>query len=142
MPAKNSVKIYVSQGFYHVYNRGVEKRVIFLDEQDYRVFIHYLELYLSPKDELINRIRAQINLTGTEKNLRIAKILTSENFYKKIELLCYILMPNHYHIILKQNEQNGMKLFMHSLIMRYVQYFNKKYERVGPLFQGRYKAVL
>lgn len=142
MPAKNSRKIYVPNSFYHIYNRGVEKRVIFLDEQDYRVFIYYLELYLSPKEEIIDKIKDQINLTEDEKNSRISKILILNNFYNKIELLCFILMPNHFHIMLKQIERNSMELFMNSLTMKYVQYFNKKYKRVGPLFQGRYKAVL
>lgn len=142
MPAKNSRKIYIPNSFYHVYNRGVEKRIIFLDEQDYRVFIYYLELYLSPKEEMIDKIKNQINLTEDEKNSRISKILVLNNFFNKIELLCFILMPNHFHIVLKQKEQNSMELFIHSLIMKYVLYFNKKYKRVGPLFQGRYKAVL
>lgn len=142
MPAKNSVKIYVPNGFYHVYNRGVEKRIIFLDKQDYKVFIYYLELYLSPKEEVINKINKQVNLTEDEKNSKISKILTMNNYFDEIDLLCFILMPNHFHIILKQKEKNSMELFLHSLILKYVQYFNKKYERVGPLFQGRYKAIL
>ena len=126
MASKNSRKIYISNSFYHIYNRGVEKRIIFLDEQDYRVFIKYLEIYLTPKDEIIKKIKDQNNLTEDEKSLRISKILLMNNFYNKIDLLCFILMPNHFHIILKQNERNSMEQFMHSLIMKYVQYFNKK----------------
>lgn len=142
MSAKNSKKIYLPDSFYHIYNRGVEKRIIFLDKQDYKVFIYYFELYLSPKEKIISKIKAKKNLTEDEKSLKISKILVLNNFYNKIELLCFILMSNHFHIILKQREKNSMELFMHSLILKYVQYFNKKYERVGPLFQGRYRAVL
>jgi hypothetical protein len=51
-------------------------------------------------------------------------------------------MPNHFHLLLKQNNKRSMEGFMRSVITRYAQYFNKKYDRVGPVFQGRYKAVI
>lgn len=142
MPGKNTIKVYVENGFYHVYNRGVEKRPIFLDEQDYRVFLFYMDLYLFPKQESIEKIKENINLTEDEKNKRMSKLLCLNNFYGKIEILCYILMLNHFHFILKQVDKNNMELFMKSLLTKYSQYFNKKYKRVGPLFQGRYKAIL
>jgi len=142
MPGKNTIKVYIENSFYHVYNRGVEKRLIFLDEQDYRVFLFYMDLYLFPKEESIEKIKENINLTEDEKNKRISKLLCLNNFYGKIEILCYILMPNHFHFILKQADKNNMELFMKSLLTKYSQYFNKKYKRVGPLFQGRYKAIL
>jgi len=142
MPGKNALKIYVENGFYHVYNRGVNKLPIFLDEQDYRVFLFYLDLYLLSKDESINKIKNNNKLTEEEKNKKISKLLYLNNFYGKIEILCYILMPNHFHLILKQIGKNSMELFLKSLITKYVQYFNRKYDRVGHLFQGRYKAIL
>ena len=51
MPAKNRIKSYQAESYYHLYNRGVEKRIIFQDEQDYAVFLSYLQTYLLPKDE-------------------------------------------------------------------------------------------
>ena len=142
MPGKNVIKTYIENGFYHIYNRGVEKRLIFLDEQDYRVFLSYLDLYLLPKENSINKIKNQFNITDDDKNNRIAHLLLLNNFYKKIEILSYILKPNHLHFEIKQIENNSMEMFMQSLITKYVKYFNKKYQRVGPLFQGRYKAIL
>ena len=53
MPAKNIVKTYIENGYYHIYNRGVEKRNIFQDEQDCKVFLHYLKMYLSTPEELM-----------------------------------------------------------------------------------------
>ena len=53
MPSKNIIKTYIENGYYHIYNRGVEKRKIFLDEQDYKVFLSYLKIYLSPKEDSI-----------------------------------------------------------------------------------------
>lgn len=138
MPSRNVYKIFVKDGFYHVYNRGVEKRKIFLDKQDYQVFLNNLKIYLShppdPKD-----LKSNFTLKGTTfKGIP----RQPKNYYKKIELLAYCLMPNHFHLLIKQNDKNSMKDFMQSLIIKYSMYFNKKYKRVGQLFQGRYKAVL
>lgn len=142
MPAKNTVKAYVEKGFYHVYNRGVNKMPIFLDEQDFKVFFYYMDLYLLSKEELIKRIKNNIKLSEDEKNKRISKLLTLNNFYGKIDILCFVFMPNHFHFLLKQLNRDDMIFFLKSLLTKYSQYFNKKYKRIGPVFQGRYKAIL
>ncbi len=118
MPAKNSIKQFVENGYYHLYNRGVEKRNIFLDEQDYIVFLSFLKKYLDP--------------TGSDPHP-----LSSE-----IDLLSFCLMPNHFHLLAKQSTLNGITKLVRAVCTKYVMYFNKKYERVGTLFQGKYKAVL
>lgn len=142
MPAKNSTKPYVENGFYHIYNRGVEKRNIFVDPQDYSVFLKYLKEYLEPKNEkeLYERL-SQPSISWKEKE-EILRLLRLNNFSGKIDLLAYSLMPNHLHFLLKQTSPQNIDLFGNSLITRYVMYFNKKYARVGPLFQGVYKGVL
>lgn len=142
MPAKNSLKTYVENGFYHVYNRGVEKRNIFLDDQDFQVFISYLKLYLTSAEEAIESTNQNKSLDYTDKNIKIYKINSLNNYFNKIELLSYVLMPNHFHMELKQIGKKDIEFFMRSLITKYTMYFNRKYKRVGPLFQGRYKAVL
>lgn len=132
MPRKNSLKIYVENGYYHVYNRGVEKRSIFQDDQDYNVFLDYLKYSLSdpPKP-------GDLQGSPLKKVYRLQK-----NFKNKIELIAFCLMPNHFHLLLKQLDDCSLRYFMLSLITRYSMYFNKKYDRVGSLFQGIYKAVL
>lgn len=142
MPAKNSVKTYIENGFYHVYNRGVEKRNIFQDEQDYCVFLAYLKTYLSPTEETTNFIKNNKNLDYEDKNTKIYRLSELKNYYEKINLICYVLMPNHFHLELQQIGKKDVGNFMQSLITKYTMYFNKKYKRVGSLFQGRYKAVL
>ncbi|MEK7633375.1 MAG: transposase [Patescibacteria group bacterium] len=142
MPAKNSIKTYIKNGFYHIYNRGVEKRNIFLDEQDYRVFLSYLKIYLSPKEDSVNNVNSNENLDYEDKNIQISKLYTLNNFFNKIGLISYVLMPNHFHLELQQTNKKDIEIFMRSLITKYTMYFNRKYKRVGPLFQGRYKAVL
>lgn len=142
MPAKNSIKEFIPDSYYHIYNRGVEKRIIFIDEQDYAVFLSYLKTYLLPKDEKsLHAILSSSTIPWSEKD-RALKLLHINNFAESISLVCYCLMPNHFHFLVKQTEANTIDRFMNSLFTRYVMYFNKKHHRVGPLFQGLYKAIL
>lgn len=142
MASKNSVKQYVENGYYHLYNRGVEKRKIFQDKQDYFVFLDYLKTYLIPKNiEELNKRLMDENISPKEKD-RILKMLKMNNFADEINLISYCLMPNHFHFLVKQKSLNTIDGFINSLFTRYVMYFNKKYKRVGPLFQDVYKAVL
>lgn len=141
MPAKNSVKEYLKNSYYHLYNRGVEKRNIFLDLQDYNVFLSYLKEYLLPKDEktLFTRLSAP-DCSAREKD-KIIKALNLNNFYGEISHNAYSLIPNHFHFSVKQKDSNAIDLFMNSLCTRYSMYFNHKYQRVGVLYQDVYKAV-
>jgi putative transposase len=142
MPARNSRKQYVEDGYYHIYNRGVEKRQIFMDRQDYGVFLSYLKEYLLPKDvkALMKRL-GDPNLPSREKR-KVINQLKLNNFSEEITLLAYCLMPNHFHFFVKQKSAMSIDKFMNSLCTRYTMYFNRKYKRVGYLFQGEYKAVL
>lgn len=142
MPAKNSRKQYIENGYYHIYNRGVEKRKIFLDQQDYAVFLSYLKEYLLPKntDELYKRL-SDPNISCKER-ARIVKELRLNNFSHEIILISHTLMPNHFHFVIKQKSAGSIDKFMNSLATRYTMYFNKKYKRIGPLYQDVYKAVL
>lgn len=142
MPGKNVIKSYLENGYYHIYNRGVEKREIFLDAQDYNVFLKYLSEYLIYKD--VNFLQAQLanpKIPWVEKD-KILKLLGINNFFGEISILAYCLMPNHLHFFLRQKNANDITQFMQSLCTRYTMYFNKKYKRVGSLFQAVYKAVL
>ncbi|KKU87803.1 MAG: hypothetical protein UY16_C0018G0008 [Candidatus Gottesmanbacteria bacterium GW2011_GWA2_47_9] len=130
MPRKNSRKRYYENGIYHVYNRGVEKRDIFLQRDDYLTFLHLLKTALS---ENPNRGQTPAE-TKIERYQR-------KNFYGHVQLLVYCLMPNHFHLLLKQLDPTAMTEFMRSICTSYGMYFNKKYKRVGPLFQSVFKAV-
>lgn len=128
MPAKNSLKDYYPNAYYHVYNRGVAKQTVFLDEQDYKTFLSYLKFYLTPVD-----------LQG--QSLKVAPSRKLKNYYREINLLAYCLMINHFHLFVFQKNPDTMANFLRSLMTKYSMYFNKKYKRVGHVFQGRYKAV-
>lgn len=136
MPAKNAIKQYVEGGCYHIYNRGVEKRIIFLDDQDYQVFLHFLKVLLSPPDNSLAHPLTEI--TGFTP-VRLRPI--NDTLYKEVDLLAYCLMPNHFHLLIKQKTREGITKFMSRLAISYVMYFNKKYKRQGRLFQGIYKAA-
>lgn len=133
MPAKNIVKFYLENGIYHIYNRGVEKRIIFEDEQDYKVFLNYLKEYLSSPQKTTSTI-----LQGGTLQVNYH---SRNNFSDEISLLAFCLMPNHVHLLIKQKDKNSIKKFTKSLFTRYSMYFNKKYDRVGSLFQSSYKAT-
>lgn len=130
MPARNIIKEYFEGGYYHVYNRGVEKRTIFLDDQDCHVFLRYIKLYLSPTERI--KILADTN-PKLQRFLRL-------NLENDVDLLCFALMPNHFHMLLKNKTLYGVRTFMQRLTTAYVMYFNNKYKRVGGLFQNTFKA--
>lgn len=142
MPCKNIRKTYQENSYYHIYNRGVEKRNIFEDEQDYSVFLSYIKTYLTPKnEEKLRQIITFEKSTSKEKD-QATKLLRLNNFCTEIKLICYCLMPNHFHFLIKQKSETSIDYFMNSLGTRYTLFFNKKYKRVGPLYQSTYKAVL
>ncbi len=124
MPSPNTVKPFVTGAIYHVYNRGVEKRQIFETQADYLRFMSYFEVFLG------NQV--VLNSVGQPY-----KKLSSE-----VSLLSYCLMPNHIHLQVQQKTDRGLTMLMQSLMTGYSMYFNLKYRRVGPLFQGVYKGKL
>lgn len=119
--------------FYHIYNRGVEKRQVFLDKKDYMRCIHDF---------------FEFNDTASAGRFSVKRLSEVEprKVQKRRKMLvkihCFCLMPNHYHLLLEQTQDGGIVQFMKKFGTGYTMYFNKKYDRVGPLFQGRFRAVL
>ena len=102
MPGKNSIKVYGDDCYYHVYNRGVNKRKIFKDKQDYSVFLGYLKEYLLPRDqERLLKIAADASSKYKERETA-KKQLQLNNFCERVFLIAYCLMPNHFHFLIKQ----------------------------------------
>lgn len=130
---------FVENQIYHIYNRGVEKRNIFLDDKDYFRFIHDL-FEFNDQDSVVN-----VAYYFNSKSQKVeSRYLENERKPRKllVEILVFALMPNHFHLLLKQKRENGIVKFMQKLGTGYTNYFNKKQDRVGSLFQGRFKAVL
>lgn len=119
----------VNDQIYHIFNRGVAKLPIFTDKRDYKRFLEtiYYYQFQGPKPQFsqLNRFKD----FKFEKNKKI------------VEIFCYCLMPNHYHFIIKQLQENGISEFIGKLSNSYTKFFNTKHKRVGPLLQGQFKAV-
>lgn len=115
--------------FYHIYNRGTDKRKIFITNHDYERFVALL--YLANSN---NPIRIDMRRKSFQDLLEIDQ---GKNF---VDIGAYCLMPNHFHILLREKIENGISLFMQKLTTAYTMYFNKKHERNGVLFQGVFKA--
>src|SRR3989344_4481587 len=126
--------IKISSGeFYHVYNRGVDKRIIFEDIRDYERFLASLFLFNSNK-----RIRIEDILPST-KNIIKDMVLINKG-ESIVAIGAYCLMPNHFHLLITPLVENGMSSFMQKLQTSYTMYFNNKNSRTGSLFQGTFKA--
>jgi len=130
MPSPNVLRAWVEGGYYHVYNRGVAKSTVFERNDDYFILTNLLQSYLTPKP------RADKQAFDPKDPFWRSKLEKDE-----VKLLAYALMPNHFHLLLYQETEHGITRFMKRVIGAYVKYFNGKYDRVGPLFQGRFKAA-
>jgi putative transposase len=117
---------------YHIYNRGVDKRNVFSDEDDYRYFKYMLEIFN-------NTLSAE----NTRRNFKRTNFTEgSRTSFSKplVKIEQYCLMPNHYHLLLKQLREKGISLFLQKLGTGYTHFFNKKHKRSGVLFQGKTKS--
>ncbi len=115
--------------FYHIYNRGTEKRKVFLSHYDYERFITLLYLCNSDNPVPENIGRKSLN-----------EIFELDHGKNLVDIGSYCLMPNHFHILAREKKENGLSRFMQKLTTGYTMYFNKKYNRTGNLFQGVFKA--
>lgn len=122
---------FANQNFYHIYNRGVEKRNIFSNDKDYQRFLQTLHYYqfTGPKPPF------------SRKDLLINKKSDFSRNPKSVEIICYCLMPNHFHLLLRQVQEGGIQKFIQQALNSYTKYFNIKHDRIGPLLQGAFKAV-
>lgn len=116
--------------FYHLYNRGLEKKDIFTQTRDYSQFIKTFFYYQiqNPKPKFSIYRRTSIFPVDSTKKI--------------VDIICYCLMPNHFHLLIKQLKDGGITEFMRRFILSYIKYRNIKYKHQGPLLNGSFKAVL
>ncbi|OIO31703.1 MAG: hypothetical protein COZ49_01435 [Candidatus Yonathbacteria bacterium CG_4_10_14_3_um_filter_47_65] len=122
--------------FYHLYNRGTDKREIFLDERDYRRF--QLLLYTANSAGVIR-------LDNFLTQVRLGRTYLKDGFLLPrgdtlVDIGAYCLMPNHFHLLLQEKRDGGISSFMQKLATAYSMYFNNRNKRTGGLFEGRFKA--
>lgn len=143
MPSRHERKKFIINGIYHVYNRGIDKNEIFHTDSDYAYFENSLMIYLTPPDQLEEAMNHSTHILSSKQ--RIGLLIRShflKNYNNKIELLAFCLMPNHFHLLISQKGERDISRFLKSLQTRYAMFHGKKYGRIGPLFQARYKGIL
>lgn len=116
--------IFANDNYYHIYNRGVDKRRIFMNR------VHYSR-FLETINNLLTYGQAKATINGSQ----------SLAFNKKLSFICYCLLPNHHHFLIKQLEDNAISKFMHKLNTSYTKYFNLNHHRTGRLYEYTFKAV-
>lgn len=112
--------------YYHIYNRGNSKQIIFIDQEDYNHFVKLIYLCNS-KRNIVNRDISK-NIYDFDRNETL------------VNIGAYCLMPNHFHILIKEKIENGISKFMQKVLTAYSMYFNKKYKRTGGLSEGKFKS--
>jgi putative transposase len=131
-------RINLAEGeFYHVYNRGNSKQEIFIDNKDYDHFVKLLYLCNSIKSVNFREdiISKKIDVWDFERGDQL------------VNIGAWVLMPNHFHLYITPKGpsfgkvENSLSLFMRKICTAYTMYFNKKYNRTGSLFEGRFKSV-
>jgi putative transposase len=128
---------FVPGEFYHLYNRGTEKRKVFLNKEDYARFTALLYLCNTPKalhvQELIPR--------GSTSSKLLQQLEAFKRDETLVDIVAYCLMPNHFHLLVREKETGGISRFMQKLTTAYTMYFNTRMDRSGALFQGKFKST-
>ncbi len=127
--------------YYHIYNRGVNKQKIFHDHRDWSRFL-FLILYFQSVETLghIQRLFEEF-LKSNGQHSVLTKVAQDIKKKRNVELVAFCLMPNHFHLILKEVEEGGIARYMQRVLNAYTKYYNTKHEKSGHLFQGPYQAV-
>lgn len=125
---------FAQENYYHIYNRGTEKRNIFLNENDYLRFIVLLYLCNNTEPVVLKDLLTQGRSLGDIFHIKRKETI--------INIGSYCLMPNHFHLLLKEKKEDGIVNFMRKAGTAYSMYFNKKNERTGRLFESTFKANL
>jgi putative transposase len=116
--------------FYHLYNRGTEKRNIFVARSDRERFLSLL-YFANQNGPVVMKLQGR-TLSETTEQKPGAPL---------VDIAAYCLMPNHFHLLVREIADDGISKFMQKLTTGYTMYFNKRHERSGVLFQGKFKAT-
>lgn len=127
---------FITGSYFHIYNRGVDKRDIFINEKDVERFLLCMKLF-SYKDPVRS---LQLALREQKPDVDVRRLQISQERKRLVSVVEYCLNPNHFHFILKQEIDGGISEFMKRLQGGYTKYFNLKNDRTGALLQGKFKS--
>lgn len=122
--------------YYHIYNRGIDRRPTFINKREYTRALDLLSFY---QHELIPLRYSRFIEAPEERQMMYREEMQASR--KLIEVVAYCLMPNHFHLLIKQRQEQGIPIYISNFMNAYTKYFNTKYQRTGKLFQGIFKAV-
>lgn len=128
---------FIKGEYYHIYNRGIDKRVIFKSKADYERFIMLLYICNSSNEKSL-RLDNLIN----QQHKIFEEILVLEKGQPLVSIGAWCLMTNHFHVLIRQEVDGGITKFMKKLGTGYSMFFNIKYQRTGALFGGPFKSKL
>lgn len=117
---------FVPGEYYHIYNRGNSKQKIFQEKEDYEYFLKLL--FIANGEEKFKFHFLEGNVYEEKRGNQL------------VGIGAYVLMPNHFHILITELEDRGISKFLHKVSSSYSHYYNKKYERTGSLFEGKFKS--
>jgi len=127
---------FVTGEYYHVFNRGVDRSTVFRNSHDYQFFLSALEFYHYRESPMRFSMFRRLNIvTASVARSRLEK---SGN---NVSVLAYAFMPNHFHLLVRQDIENGIHQFLFKALNSFAKYLNTKHRRVGPVFQGNFQAV-
>lgn len=128
----------LAEGEYaHIYNRGVEKRRVFLAARDYERFLFTL---FACNDANAN-MNARHQFRGLASIADVRRAASRRGgMHPLVEIICFCLLPNHFHLLLKQLQKDGIARFMQKVGTAFTMYFNTRYEHAGVVFQGPYRS--
>lgn len=129
--------IFANEEIYHVFNLGVERRPTFTDKREYDRGLLALNFYRFK--DLSTGLAHVLKLDQEKRNFFLSQLMKQKE--KLVDILGYCLMPNHFHLLLKQLTNGGITKFIGDFSNSYTRYFNTKHKRIGHLFQGVFKAV-
>ncbi|PIP51529.1 hypothetical protein COZ61_00655 [Candidatus Berkelbacteria bacterium CG_4_8_14_3_um_filter_33_6] len=125
-----------NEQYYHVFNRSIAKYEIFTSDREYQHFIYSLRYYLAPEAHLK---MSRFTELSTKNQMKILNKRDRNN--QPIDIICYCIMPTHFHLLVKQNKDFGVTNYLRLVQNSYSHYFNLKHKRSGPLWQGKFKNI-
>lgn len=133
----NRALVFATGETYHVFNRGVERRTLFTSKREYGRFVELLKYY---RFSYVPMRYSDFRVLPDPAQEKIWRSL-GDHDEQEVGILVYCLMPNHFHFVLRQHQERGIQRFLSNISNGFAKYFNIKHQRIGPLFQGAFKAV-
>ncbi|PIP61541.1 hypothetical protein COW99_03355 [Candidatus Roizmanbacteria bacterium CG22_combo_CG10-13_8_21_14_all_38_20] len=136
---------FITDQIYHIYSRGVRKSLIYMNNADYQRWeklLFWCKTYDYSYSLFIREVNRGKKLGRTEEE--IMEKYEHNNKYKSapVDILAYVEMPNHFHLVLKQLRDDGISEYIHRLLTSYSKYLNTKHDFKGSVFESNAKSVI